>query len=84
MDRDDKKDPTRGVKMNKVLKVKCPNCDKKFEYSLSEFRPFCCERCQLIDLGQWLNGSYTLESNDNLSDEDLERVIKEKTEESEE
>jgi uncharacterized protein len=65
--------------MNKILKVNCPTCDEKFEYSLSEFRPFCCERCKLIDLGQWLDGSYSLESKENLSEEDLEAVIKEKT-----
>jgi uncharacterized protein len=66
-------------KLNKILKVNCPTCEKKFEYNLSEFRPFCCERCKLIDLGQWLDGSYTVESKENLSDEDLEKVIKEQS-----
>jgi endogenous inhibitor of DNA gyrase (YacG/DUF329 family) len=22
--------------------------------------PFCCERCQLIDLGRWLDGKYQI------------------------
>ena len=69
--------------MNKSLKVKCPTCKDKFEYTLSEFRPFCSERCKLIDLGQWLNGCYTLASNENLNEEDLEKVISEKMNDSE-
>ena len=69
--------------MNKSIKAKCPTCKDEFEYSLSEFRPFCCERCKLIDLGQWLNGSYSLASNKNLNQEDLEKVISDKISESE-
>ncbi|OUR98589.1 hypothetical protein A9Q84_04020 [Halobacteriovorax marinus] len=48
------------VKSKKVLKVKCPNCKKTFNYYSSEFRPFCTERCKMIDMGQWLDESYTV------------------------
>ena len=35
--------------------VKCPTCDKKIAWILEEkFRPFCSERCKLIDLGEWV------------------------------
>ncbi|MEM6824894.1 MAG: DNA gyrase inhibitor YacG [Pseudomonadota bacterium] len=34
----------------------CPICDKPPE---SQYRPFCSRRCADIDLGRWLNGSYT-------------------------
>jgi endogenous inhibitor of DNA gyrase (YacG/DUF329 family) len=44
----------------KNLDVDCPNCKKKFNYYSSVFRPFCSEKCRLIDLGQWLNESYTV------------------------
>jgi endogenous inhibitor of DNA gyrase (YacG/DUF329 family) len=44
----------------KKLEVTCPNCKKKFNFYDSEFRPFCSERCKLIDLGQWLTESYTV------------------------
>jgi hypothetical protein len=44
----------------KILNVTCPNCKKEFNYYSSEFRPFCNERCRLIDLGQWLNETYTV------------------------
>jgi len=26
----------------------------------TEFRPFCSERCRLIDLGQWLDERYVI------------------------
>lgn len=44
----------------KKIQVECPNCKKKFDYYSSEFRPFCSEKCRLIDLGQWLNESYAV------------------------
>jgi endogenous inhibitor of DNA gyrase (YacG/DUF329 family) len=43
-----------------MLKVKCPRCKTEFAYYTSEFRPFCSEKCRLIDLGQWLDGSYAV------------------------
>jgi uncharacterized protein len=34
--------------------VKCPTCHKTVVYSTDNpFRPFCSERCKLIDLGEW-------------------------------
>lgn len=55
----------------KTLTVKCPGCKKSFNYYDSEFRPFCCERCQKIDLGHWFSETYvvptkesTIESSD--------------------
>jgi endogenous inhibitor of DNA gyrase (YacG/DUF329 family) len=39
--------------------VACPQCGEEVEWSEnSPFRPFCSERCKLIDLGQWANESY--------------------------
>ncbi len=61
--------------MNKNLKVKCPSCSKKFQYLLSKFRPFCSERCKMIDLGQWLDGQYLIASKEELGVEDLELVV---------
>jgi uncharacterized protein len=35
--------------------VKCPTCGRPIEWSAaSPYRPFCSERCKLIDLGAWL------------------------------
>ncbi|MDX9730880.1 MAG: DNA gyrase inhibitor YacG, partial [Bdellovibrionales bacterium] len=39
--------------------VRCPQCGTSTEFSpQNQFRPFCSERCRLIDLGQWADGSY--------------------------
>ncbi len=39
--------------------VRCPECGKSTEYSArNSFRPFCSERCRLIDLGEWAEGNY--------------------------
>lgn len=36
--------------------VACPNCGKRIPWQAeSEWRPFCSERCRLIDLGEWLD-----------------------------
>jgi endogenous inhibitor of DNA gyrase (YacG/DUF329 family) len=36
--------------------VKCPTCNRELEWSsASPYRPFCSERCKLIDLGAWLS-----------------------------
>lgn len=38
----------------KSKQVKCPTCGKAVEWSLeNQWRPFCSERCRLIDLGEW-------------------------------
>lgn len=57
--------------------VKCPHCGKRAEYQGNEFRPFCSERCKLLDFGAWANEEYSLpvEAGD-LSEEDLEHVIR--------
>jgi uncharacterized protein len=35
--------------------VSCPTCQRPVEWSeASPFRPFCSERCKLIDLGAWI------------------------------
>jgi endogenous inhibitor of DNA gyrase (YacG/DUF329 family) len=34
--------------------LKCPTCGRPIEWSEAfPFRPFCSERCRLIDLGAW-------------------------------
>ncbi len=43
---------------------KCPNCKKTTAEKDNAFFPFCCERCRLIDLGQWLDGRYTVPGSD--------------------
>jgi endogenous inhibitor of DNA gyrase (YacG/DUF329 family) len=40
--------------------VKCPTCRREIDWSSSEFRPFCSERCRLIDLGAWLTETHAI------------------------
>jgi Uncharacterized protein conserved in bacteria len=40
------------------MQVKCPRCGKLVEWEGNEWRPFCQERCKLIDLGAWAEGEY--------------------------
>lgn len=37
------------------LIVKCPTCQKSVAWTAEQrFKPFCSERCRLIDLGEWV------------------------------
>ncbi len=41
---------------NTVLINACPTCQTTIEWSTAnKYRPFCSERCKLIDLGDWAN-----------------------------
>ncbi len=38
-----------------AARVPCPTCGRAVLWTPeSRFRPFCSERCRLIDLGEWL------------------------------
>lgn len=66
-----------------MLMVKCPQCGAKNEYEGNEFRPFCSERCKLLDFGAWADGEYSLPTESTeLSEEDIvkiEKTLEEKT-----
>lgn len=39
--------------------VACPRCDTPVEWrSENKWRPFCTERCKLMDFGAWANEEY--------------------------
>lgn len=48
------------------LKLTCPSCKKTVLWN-DEFphRPFCSDRCRLIDLGEWASESHRI-AGDNL------------------
>jgi endogenous inhibitor of DNA gyrase (YacG/DUF329 family) len=55
-----------------VRKVRCPQCGQDAVWSPENpWRPFCSERCKLIDLGAWATEGYRIpaESNDPESDQ---------------
>lgn len=42
-------------------KMKCPQCGEWFnKEAASTSKPFCSERCKLIDLGAWADGRYSI------------------------
>lgn len=49
----------------------CPICGKPSAYAT---RPFCSERCRLIDLGHWINGTYAVPVVEDDDDENWETV----------
>jgi len=54
--------------------IKCPHCGKETEYRDNPFRPFCSERCKLVDLGGWLSGTYRVPIKNSNEDEDGEPI----------
>jgi endogenous inhibitor of DNA gyrase (YacG/DUF329 family) len=40
------------------MKIKCARCGKQTEWKGNEFRPFCSERCRMIDFGAWIDEEY--------------------------
>ena len=43
----------------KTVIVACPTCSAAVSWTTeNRWRPFCSERCKLIDLGQWASEKY--------------------------
>ena len=40
--------------------MKCPTCRQPTTYQDNPFRPFCSERCKLLDFGAWVDGEYAV------------------------
>jgi endogenous inhibitor of DNA gyrase (YacG/DUF329 family) len=42
--------------------VACPHCGKESPWDTNNrFRPFCGERCKMIDLGKWADEEFRVE-----------------------
>ncbi|HSN18378.1 MAG TPA: DNA gyrase inhibitor YacG [Gammaproteobacteria bacterium] len=42
--------------MSEQSAVECPHCGKSVPWTdASKWKPFCSERCRMIDLGDWLS-----------------------------
>ena len=57
--------------------VNCPQCGKPVPWTReSRYRPFCSERCKMIDLGAWAAEKYHVpvtEQDDDAPDDDSDR-----------
>lgn len=68
---DDGVAPTKDS--NGQITVACPICHKTVVYSSDNpFRPFCSQRCKLIDLGAWANNQRALKGKSITEDDDAE------------
>lgn len=44
----------------KKLILSCPRCGADTFWQDNPTRPFCSEKCRLIDLGRWSNEEYSI------------------------
>lgn len=46
---------------SQVRYVACPRCGTQVAWApTNRYRPFCSERCKMVDLGAWANEEYRL------------------------
>ncbi len=58
----------------KPLELNCPTCQTKVLWSEDyPFRPFCSERCQLIDLGEWASEGHKIPGAPVIPDEEQDQ-----------
>lgn len=62
-----------GKSEKKSIEVKCPRCGEPAKWTDNPYRPFCSERCKVIDLGAWASGGYVIPG-PTVSDDEL-RVV---------
>lgn len=55
---------------NQSLQIPCPRCQTMSNWQDNPNRPFCSDRCKLIDLGAWAAEDYKIAAEDSpFSDE---------------
>lgn len=49
--------------------VQCPHCGEQAVYApANKWRPFCSERCRMIDLGEWASEGYQIAAEPSLDE----------------
>lgn len=43
------------------MQIACPVCKNKTTWEENPWKPFCSERCKLLDLGKWISEEYKIE-----------------------
>jgi hypothetical protein len=46
--------------MSQAVKRKCPQCGRPAIWDGNPHRPFCSDRCKLLDLGSWAMEKYRI------------------------
>ena len=52
--------------------VKCPTCRKEVPWENNPHRPFCSDRCKILDLGAWSQERYRIPAEATEFDPDAE------------
>ncbi len=42
------------------MRIRCPRCREFTTWEENPYRPFCSERCKLLDLGAWASEDYKI------------------------
>ena len=50
----------------------CPQCKKPTRWDDNPWRPFCSERCKLIDLGDWASERHSIAGDPDAPPDDLD------------
>jgi endogenous inhibitor of DNA gyrase (YacG/DUF329 family) len=47
--------------MSQTARFKCPTCQRAISWDDAfPFRPFCSERCKMVDFGAWVSGTHAI------------------------
>lgn len=52
--------------------ARCPRCGRVIRWEENPYRPFCSQRCKLIDLGKWIDEEYRLAGEEPPTEEERE------------
>jgi uncharacterized protein len=63
------------------MKVKCPRCGNETTFENNPYRPFCSERCKLVDLGSWISEKYSIPNPEPQEEDGSPKVPEESPEE---
>jgi endogenous inhibitor of DNA gyrase (YacG/DUF329 family) len=67
------------VSERKLRQVRCPRCRKLADWYDNPHRPFCSQRCRILDLGAWADETYRIKGK-RLSEDEKESDAEEEGE----
>ena len=50
----------RAARLRSVRRVRCPTCRREVDWEGNQYRPFCSERCRILDLAAWADERYRI------------------------
>jgi endogenous inhibitor of DNA gyrase (YacG/DUF329 family) len=52
------------------MKITCPICRNSTTWEENPYRPFCSERCKLMDMGKWASEEYRIKGKERAAGEE--------------